>query len=166
MSFTIDESSLFTSHHIYKAVLVFAVVRWIISWILKFVDSDTAAVSASSHSNSGEKISAQVIRDSLELTTYGDITAQSACDEEPCAVCLNRLEEEDAVRRLRCRHVFHAECIDKWIEYDHEHVTCPLCRAALVGSNGFSFRPIKSEPSWAVERMLYIFGDDDDNLHM
>uniref|UniRef100_A0A7N0UH96 RING-type domain-containing protein n=1 Tax=Kalanchoe fedtschenkoi TaxID=63787 RepID=A0A7N0UH96_KALFE len=157
MSFPIEESSLFTSQHIYKAALIFAVVRWIISWVLKCIDSDTASASCPRM-----QISAQMIRDSLELTTYGSVTA--ACDE-PCAVCLNRLEEEDAVRRLRCCHVFHAECIDKWIEYDQENVTCPLCRASLVGCNGLSFGPVNSEPSWAVERMLYIFGDDD-NLHM
>ncbi|CAM8981556.1 unnamed protein product [Rhodiola kirilowii] len=159
MSFQIEESSLFTSHHLYKAALIFAVVRWIIAYILKFTNS---AIPSSSNSTSDNSNTAQMIRDSLELTTYGDLAM--ACDE-PCAVCLNRLEEEDAVRRLRCCHVFHAECIDKWIEYDHEHVTCPLCRAALVGSNGLIFGPVKSEPSWAVERMLYIFGEDND-LHM
>ncbi|CAM8911098.1 unnamed protein product [Rhodiola kirilowii] len=154
MTFTIDESSLFTSHHLYKAALVFAVVRWIITWILKFIDSDSATSSA-------EPSSAQMIRDSMELTTYGDLAA--ACDE-PCAVCLNLFEEEDAVRRLRCCHVFHAECIDEWIEHDHVNVTCPLCRAALAGSDGPNFEPMKSEPSWAVERMLYIFEEND--LHM
>ncbi|CAM8926389.1 unnamed protein product [Rhodiola kirilowii] len=162
MSLPIDESSIFTSHHLYKAALIFAVVRWIISWILKFIDSDSETYSSSSAS--GIPISAQMIRDSLELTTFADLAAQSPCDEA-CAVCLNWMEEEDPVRRLKCCHVFHAECLDKWILYDHDHVTCPLCRAALVDKNGLIFGPVKSEPRWAVDRMLYIFGDDD-NLHV
>ncbi|KAK8498248.1 hypothetical protein V6N13_095447 [Hibiscus sabdariffa] len=43
-----------------------------------------------------------------------------------CSVCLTMLEDEDMTRVLpNCRHVFHAECIDKWLSL---HSTCPLCR--------------------------------------
>ncbi|GMI97495.1 Arabidopsis Toxicos en Levadura 41 [Hibiscus trionum] len=43
-----------------------------------------------------------------------------------CSVCLTVLEDEDMARLLpNCRHIFHAECIDKWLSL---HSTCPLCR--------------------------------------
>jgi len=53
--------------------------------------------------------------------------------EETCAVCLNKLKMEDGVRDLmNCDHVFHTECIDKWLEHGHENEnhnqTCPLCK--------------------------------------
>ncbi|XP_072987312.1 brassinosteroid-responsive RING protein 1-like [Typha latifolia] len=52
--------------------------------------------------------------------------------EEPtCVVCMGELEEKDKVRELgNCGHVFHAVCIDKWV--DMGHVTCPLCRSQLL----------------------------------
>ncbi|KAK4745377.1 hypothetical protein SAY87_011689 [Trapa incisa] len=43
-----------------------------------------------------------------------------------CAVCLSSLEDVDMVRLLpNCSHIFHAECIDKWLSL---HTTCPICR--------------------------------------
>lgn len=47
-----------------------------------------------------------------------------------CSICLVELEKEDAVSQLsRCMHVFHTDCIDKWIQRDH--FTCPLCRTSI-----------------------------------
>lgn len=48
-----------------------------------------------------------------------------ACASEgnPCAICHEALAEGDAVRRLPCAHVFHADCIAKWL---HVKLTCPL----------------------------------------
>ncbi|KAI3860045.1 hypothetical protein MKX03_003120 [Papaver bracteatum] len=46
-----------------------------------------------------------------------------------CAVCLGEYEDEDELRLLtKCRHVFHRECIDGWLE---SHSTCPVCRSDL-----------------------------------
>ncbi|KAJ8440111.1 LOW QUALITY PROTEIN: hypothetical protein Cgig2_003436 [Carnegiea gigantea] len=46
-----------------------------------------------------------------------------------CAVCLTEFDDDDALRLLpHCDHVFHPECIDKWLQ---AHTTCPVCRADL-----------------------------------
>ncbi|XP_071732291.1 E3 ubiquitin-protein ligase ATL6-like [Rutidosis leptorrhynchoides] len=51
-----------------------------------------------------------------------------------CAVCLNEFEDEETIRLIpKCDHVFHAECIDAWLE---SHVTCPVCRSDLVPKPG------------------------------
>ncbi|XP_059282517.1 E3 ubiquitin-protein ligase ATL41-like [Lycium ferocissimum] len=43
-----------------------------------------------------------------------------------CTVCLSVLENGETVRILpNCKHIFHAECIDKWFG---THSTCPICR--------------------------------------
>ncbi|XP_004501166.1 E3 ubiquitin-protein ligase ATL42-like [Cicer arietinum] len=43
-----------------------------------------------------------------------------------CTVCLSRFEDEEILRLLpKCKHAFHMNCIDKWLE---SHSTCPLCR--------------------------------------
>ena len=56
-------------------------------------------------------------------------SASSACGGD-CVVCLCRLRDGDQVRRLECRHVFHKECFDGWL--DHLNFNCPLCRSSLL----------------------------------
>ncbi|KAJ3701213.1 hypothetical protein LUZ61_004918 [Rhynchospora tenuis] len=48
---------------------------------------------------------------------------------DECTVCLGELEEGEKVRVLpRCEHLFHVDCIDKWL---FSHSTCPVCRASV-----------------------------------
>nr|POE77169.1 e3 ubiquitin-protein ligase [Quercus suber] len=65
--------------------------------------------------------SSQMIKDNLILTTFGDITerlAEESKSYDTCAVCLNKLRVQDEVRELRnCCHVFHRECIDRWVDH-------------------------------------------------
>ncbi|KAK6140867.1 hypothetical protein DH2020_025399 [Rehmannia glutinosa] len=43
-----------------------------------------------------------------------------------CAVCLSKFDDTEILRLLpKCRHAFHMNCIDKWLE---NHSSCPLCR--------------------------------------
>ncbi|XP_059427936.1 E3 ubiquitin-protein ligase RHA2A-like [Corylus avellana] len=51
-------------------------------------------------------------------------------DRPICVVCRNAMRDGDHVRRLPCRHVFHKECFDGWL--DHLKFNCPLCRSPLV----------------------------------
>jgi hypothetical protein len=47
-------------------------------------------------------------------------------DGEQCSVCLGTVQPGEKVRRLPlCKHLYHVECIDKWLS---SHTTCPLCR--------------------------------------
>ncbi|VVB08174.1 unnamed protein product [Arabis nemorensis] len=47
-----------------------------------------------------------------------------------CAICLLEFEEEHILLRLltTCYHVYHQECIDRWLE---SNKTCPVCRRNL-----------------------------------
>ncbi|EEF46180.1 brassinosteroid-responsive RING protein 1 [Ricinus communis] len=172
MGFFVEDSDVIVTHLLYKAAVILAVARWALSWALRFRSRTYLSPSSSSSSNdslhqSCALPSSQQIRDGLILTTFGDITDRisGACDT--CAVCLGQLSELDEVRELRnCCHVFHKECIDRWVDHDHDHddnhKTCPLCRAPLLtASQSLAWiNNNKCEPSWAVERILYLFGDD------
>ncbi|KAL8518345.1 hypothetical protein ACS0TY_009644 [Phlomoides rotata] len=61
----------------------------------------------------------------LEVTHHHSKNPE--CDEsEECAVCLCKIDEGDEMRELRCDHLFHKVCLDRWLGYGHG--TCPLCR--------------------------------------
>ncbi|KAF3441891.1 hypothetical protein FNV43_RR15806 [Rhamnella rubrinervis] len=46
-----------------------------------------------------------------------------------CAVCLSKFEDVEVLRLLpKCKHAFHINCIDHWLE---KHSSCPLCRHRL-----------------------------------
>ncbi|KAF7813864.1 putative lactoylglutathione lyase, chloroplastic [Senna tora] len=43
-----------------------------------------------------------------------------------CSVCLSKFEDIEILRLLpKCKHAFHINCIDHWLE---KHSSCPLCR--------------------------------------
>ncbi|XP_062091236.1 brassinosteroid-responsive RING protein 1-like [Humulus lupulus] len=181
-------SSVIVTHMLYKAALIIAVTRWIFAWALKLRNRiREASSSPSTNPNflesenppfpspplSSSLPSTQLIRESLTLTTFGEMTERfpsEKCHWDTCAVCLSHLSTSDEVRELRnCRHVFHRECLDRWLDHDQHHhqdshrKSCPLCRAPFLTqeqSQRLSIGAAGSQPSWAVERLLYLFGDD------
>ncbi|KAL4331865.1 hypothetical protein GQ457_07G045460 [Hibiscus cannabinus] len=160
MSFFVQDPGQIATHLLYKTALALALLRWVLSWLLRSDSQDNSPSSSSS-------VSSQMIRDSLVLTTLEDAKERVPWVSDTCAVCLSQLKEGDEVRELRnCCHVFHGDCIGRWVEYDGEddvdsnnHKACPLCRSPLLASSQCWVWP-KNEPSWAVQRLLYLFGDD------
>lgn len=46
-----------------------------------------------------------------------------------CVVCLGQLQHGETVVKIEsCSHVFHEECIDRWLQL---HKTCPICRSRV-----------------------------------
>ncbi|GMY26749.1 e3 ubiquitin-protein ligase rha2a [Fagus crenata] len=54
----------------------------------------------------------------------------SSCEEVECAVCLCKIEDGEEIKELRCNHIFHRVCLDRWVGY--KHLICPLCRGSLL----------------------------------
>jgi E3 ubiquitin-protein ligase RNF115/126 len=51
---------------------------------------------------------------------------QSDVDQKlECAICKDEYALEDKVKVLPCNHLFHGQCIDKWLENSN---VCPICR--------------------------------------
>ncbi|XP_051148791.1 E3 ubiquitin-protein ligase RHA1B-like [Andrographis paniculata] len=65
--------------------------------------------------------------DELRVTRFED-----SDDPTDCTVCLCRIGGGDEIRELRCGHLFHRACLDRWI--GSGHATCPLCRNRLMAA--------------------------------
>jgi hypothetical protein len=47
-------------------------------------------------------------------------------DNLDCIICMEKFEENEQVKQLHCGHIFHGDCIDKWLEKEKK---CPFCKA-------------------------------------
>ena len=45
--------------------------------------------------------------------------------EENCAICKSEFEKDENINILKCKHIYHTECIGEWVKYKSE---CPVCR--------------------------------------
>ena len=64
-----------------------------------------------------------------------------------CAICLGAIEDGEA-KTLRCNHVFHAACIDKW---SRQTPICPTCRTSLNVPCVVRVRGIECSVAWSYE---------------
>ncbi|KAE8654705.1 Ubiquitin-like superfamily protein [Hibiscus syriacus] len=89
---------------------------------------------------------------------HGCGTDPDEAEEVTCAVCLCEIEEDDEMRELRCNHLFHKVCLDRWLGYSCSS-TCPVCRtlstpAKLVAGaevlvfDGFDFHSDHRRDNW------------------
>ncbi|KAK3418603.1 hypothetical protein EUGRSUZ_H04526 [Eucalyptus grandis] len=56
-------------------------------------------------------------------------------EDAVCCVCLSRYADNDELKELPCHHVFHVECIDKWLKIN---ASCHLCKSEISESSGLS----------------------------
>ena len=67
------------------------------------------------------------IDDKLTLITLENI-AELNENKKKCIICLETFKEKDKLISLPCLHLFHRQCINNWLEYEHY---CPLCKLDL-----------------------------------
>ncbi|CAK9175035.1 unnamed protein product, partial [Ilex paraguariensis] len=86
---------------------------------------------------------------------------RSFCD---CSVCLNEFQEGEKLRIIpNCRHVFHIDCIDIWLQ---TNANCPLCRRSISSTTRFqldqTIGPIASSPEDQTRYTDNFTGRDED----
>lgn len=86
-----------------------------------------------------EEIVAEVVRSSMDVEINYTAPAAKASIETlqkvemtdvrnfmtKCMVCLEELWMKSEISRMPCSHLYHRDCIVKWLETSH---MCPLCR--------------------------------------
>ena len=72
--------------------------------------------------------SLRTLRESSSIHLYKDLDT----NQETCSICRENFQDLSVVRKLRCNHIFHMDCVDSWFE---TNIRCPLCRIDLRNEN-------------------------------
>ncbi|ERN12618.1 hypothetical protein AMTR_s00025p00229930 [Amborella trichopoda] len=165
MSFSVEYSGFVVLQLLYRVYFFLAAIRGLLAWTLRFCGlrglpesyyqwPESWPENEDSGQNSDSQITAEMIRRGLPVSRY-----ENHCEHEnTCAVCLNEMRSEEIIRELiMCSHIFHKECLDRWVDSDRK--TCPLCRTPLIVA-GMSAPEYFAGHNWAVEKLIYLFADD------
>lgn len=83
----------------------------------------------------------EVIRMST-LPEYEKVGRVAPMCVDRCLICLEDYDSEEDLRLLSCRHAFHKECVDRWLETGRNN--CPACRTQGVSTTSPGPIPVSS----------------------
>ena len=62
----------------------------------------------------------------IKKETKDHIVINKDFENNECIICLEPMVINDKVKILECGHMYHYDCINKWIEKKGK-INCPLC---------------------------------------
>lgn len=54
---------------------------------------------------------------------------ENATPSAECSICLERCGGPNGLIQLRCKHIFHSACLERWLRSRGD---CPYCRASVL----------------------------------
>ncbi|RPD54681.1 hypothetical protein L227DRAFT_511280 [Lentinus tigrinus ALCF2SS1-6] len=70
----------------------------------------------------------QIIKSS-ELEDYEREGKLASNCVERCLICLDDYDADDELRLMTCKHAFHKQCVDRWLQVGRNN--CPACRTKV-----------------------------------
>ncbi|RYG45090.1 E3 ubiquitin protein ligase, partial [archaeon] len=64
----------------------------------------------------------------VNVLSAGSTLAACSMEVDDCVVCLDGMLPGQVLKALPCKHRFHSQCIDTWLE---RSLVCPLCNGKL-----------------------------------
>ncbi|KAK7342827.1 hypothetical protein VNO80_25783 [Phaseolus coccineus] len=103
----------------YILLIVFVIFFFVVGLVFFYIKKHSSSNSEAGDIH-GPAVSDSVASRSLTMVT---VVAETAGE---CTVCLEKVGEGEEVQMIaHCKHIFHQNCIDRWLE---NQVTCPVCR--------------------------------------
>jgi hypothetical protein len=57
---------------------------------------------------------------------FNEYCDNNECISDKCTICLSKFENNSDICFLKCKHIFHKECIHEWLKNNSNK--CPICR--------------------------------------
>jgi len=48
--------------------------------------------------------------------------------DDVCSICLEEFKYDEELKKLKCDHIFHKDCLEPWLNNNNK---CPICRAII-----------------------------------
>ena len=61
----------------------------------------------------------------LDEFQFKHLKKYSALREDKCPICLVKYKSSDIIKEFPCKHIFHKNCIFKWLKTSN---VCPICK--------------------------------------
>ncbi|CAF2156677.1 unnamed protein product [Brassica napus] len=117
--------------------------------------------------NQSSRLSSGLNRTAIESLPFFRFSALKGSKQGlECSVCLSKFEDVEILRLLpKCKHAFHIECIDEWLE---QHATCPLCRNRVCIEDELSVFSVLgcSSNSMRIMNQLTETREEDSNMEI
>jgi len=68
----------------------------------------------------------EVLNKNTIIQEYNQLSIEDKEKYQTCTFCLDNYKLESIIRRLKCSHIFHKDCVDPWLL--KENYKCPICR--------------------------------------
>lgn len=69
-------------------------------------------------------------------------------EEEKCPVCLLEFNDDEDVKTLPCKHMYHPSCIDTWLV---KNSACPICKRDVAEGLGLNQRSSQNQPQFGQQ---------------
>ncbi|KAL3530305.1 hypothetical protein ACH5RR_009627 [Cinchona calisaya] len=73
-------------------------------------------------------VSRGATKSSIQNLEVVKLDGSGSSSKNPCTICLEEFVMGSQATKLPCSHMFHGDCIVKWLKEDH---LCPYCRFSL-----------------------------------
>jgi hypothetical protein len=97
--------------------------------------------------------SAQIELTTPRVTRRGETQrlGETPTQGEVCSICLQPMEEGESTKAtVPCKHVFHEDCITRWLEFD-EAKSCPNCRDHVTSLRTIVLKPAPNQREVILE---------------
>jgi len=122
------------------------------SFLLEDDDSDDGSFLGPMESYQKSGVDEKVINSFKNIS----ISSKQVEDKEECSICMESYKLNELVYELPCVHIYHKECIKKWLKSNN---TCPICRYELPTNDK---EPDRSDPMTDLTDNDDIYWHDDD----
>lgn len=76
-----------------------------------------------------KKLRLERLQKLLKKTKYG--SSKHKQNQEACCICVEDFTKDSECRETPCHHLFHEDCLMKWVETKLAAPDCPFCRAEI-----------------------------------
>ena len=99
---------------------------------------DIFSINPSTNSNSGyitlpngkETLTEESLAKNTTLDEFSKLDTETKKKYDICSICFDEFKEENIIRKIKCNHLFHKDCVDPWLL--KESYKCPVCRESTL----------------------------------